>query len=237
MTQQISRRGALAAAGAAAAAVTASMVAPQAVAAAPRGRTKEELFRYDNSALVFIDYQPEMVAGVRSMNTKLMMLNARVLARFAVRAGIPVVLSTVGVKLGINHSTAAELRDEIPDVPELDRSTMNAWDDAAFREAMLKTGRRRFVMCGLWTEICLVFPVVDMQAEDLRTTFPADGVGGTTREAHDLAIQRMIQAGSAPNTTFATMAEWVLDWATPQGAILGEVGAWYGAEVAKLNLG
>ena len=108
-----------------------------------------------------------------------MMLNAQALARFAVKAGIPVVLSTVGVQAGVNQPTLPQLREEIPDLTEIDRTSMNAWDDPAFRAALLSTGRSRFVMCGLWTEICLAFPVVDMQAEDLRTTFPADAVGGT----------------------------------------------------------
>ncbi|MGW0828143.1 isochorismatase family protein [Streptomyces sp. NPDC002845] len=171
------------------------------------------------------------------MDQKLMMVNARSLARLAVRMGMPVVLSTVGVKGGVNHPTLPELRAEIPDVPEIDRNTMNAWDDDAFRQAMLKTGRRRFIMLGLWTEICLAFPVAEMQAEGLKTTFPADAVGGTSKEAHDLAVQRMIQAGSVPNMTFAQIAESGLDWSSPQGAIMTEIYTWRQAELEKLKHG
>ncbi|MEV0224732.1 isochorismatase family protein [Streptomyces sp. NPDC050704] len=235
MTKHFSRRAVMAATGGAAAAVTTSMATSRTAAAASKGRSKGELFMHDNSALVFIDYQPEMVAEVISMDTKLMMLNARVLARFAVKAGIPVVLSTVGVESGVNSPTVQELRQEIPDLPEIDRTTMNAWDDDAFRRAVLKTGRKRFVMCGLWTEICLSFPIMDMQAEDLRTAFIADAVGGQTKYAHDIAVDRMAHAGSVPNTARATLAEWSPDWASPQGPILAEVGAWYAAELAKLN--
>ncbi|MFC5639092.1 isochorismatase family protein [Streptomyces bullii] len=216
--------------------MTASVAAPQAAAAASKGGSKGELFEFDNSAVVFIDYQPEMLAEVRSMDQKLMMVNARSLARLAVKMGMPVVLSTVGVKGGVNHPTLPELRAEIPDVPEIDRNTMNAWDDDAFRRAVLKTGRRRFVMLGLWTEICLAFPIADMQAEGLRTTFPADAVGGTSKEVHDLAVQRMIQAGSVPNSTFAYIAESGLDWASPQGEIMREIYTWRQAELEKLNL-
>lgn len=235
MTKHISRRTVMAATGGAAAAVTTSVVASQTAAAASKGRSQGELFGYDNSALVLIDYQPEMVSAVISMDTRLMMLNARVLARFAVKAGIPVVLSTVAVKSGINRPTVQELRQEIPNLTEIDRSTMNAWDDAAFRKAVLKTGRKRFVMCGLWTEICLAYPIADMQADGLRTAFVADAVGGQTKYAHDIAVDRMVQAGSVPSTALATLAEWSPDWAAPQGAILAEVGAWYTAELAKLN--
>ncbi|GAB2981032.1 hypothetical protein GCM10023080_054000 [Streptomyces pseudoechinosporeus] len=237
MTKQISRRGVMAAAGGTAAAVSASVVAPQAAAAASRGKSQTEMFRFDNSAVVFIDYQPEMLEAVQSMDQKLMMVNVRSLARLAVKVGMPVVLSTVGVKGGVNHPTLPELRAEIPDVPEIDRTTMNAWDDDAFRQAMLKTGRRRFIMLGLWTEICLAFPVMEMQAEGLKTTFPEDAVGGTSKEAHDLAVQRMIQAGSVPNTTFAQIAESGLDWASPQGAIMTEIYTWRQAELEKLNQG
>ncbi|MEV7389157.1 isochorismatase family protein [Streptomyces sp. NPDC091215] len=183
MSKQISRRGVLAVTGGAAAAVTASVAGAQTAAAAPRGRSTEQLFRETNSALVFIDYQPEMLSWVRSMDTKVMTLNAGLLAKYAVRVGIPVVLSTVAVQAGYNHPMLPELRQEAPDVPVIDRSTMNAWDDDAFRRAVLATGRRRFVMCGLWTEICLAYPVVDMQAEGLKTTFVADAVGGTSKEA------------------------------------------------------
>ncbi|MGW0825199.1 isochorismatase family protein [Streptomyces sp. NPDC002845] len=235
MDKKISRRGVIAATGAGAAAATTSMVAPQAAAAASRGRSKEQLFTFDNSALVFIDYQPEMLGWVKSIDTKVMMVNARALARLAVKMGMPVVLSTIAVEMGINQPTLPELRAEIPDVPEIDRTTMNSWDDPAFRQAIRKTGRRNFIMLGLWTEICLAYPVAEMQAAGLRTTFPADAVGGVTKEAHDLAVQRMVQAGSVPNSTFALISESGLDWASPQGPIMREVAGWQLEELEKLN--
>lgn len=237
MSNQVSRRSMLAAGGGAAVAVTASVVAPQDAATASEGRSKEQLFRFDNSALVLIDYQPEMLAAVESMDTKVMMVNARALTRLAVRLEMPVILSTIGVKTGVNQPTLPELRAEIPNVREIDRTTMNSWDDAAFRKAVLKTGRRRVIMLALWTEICLAYPVVDMQAEGLKTVFAADAVGGTSRYAHDLAVDRMIQAGSVPNSTLATIAELGLDWASPQGPIMAEVVTWRQAELQKLNQG
>jgi nicotinamidase-related amidase len=235
MDKKMSRRGVIAATGAGAAAVTASMVAPQAAAAASPGRSKEQLFTFDTTALVFIDYQPEMLKAIESIDTRKMMIRARALARTAVKMGMPVVLSTIAVKMGINQPTIPELRAEIPDVREIDRTTMNAWDDPAFRRAIGQTGRRKFIMLGLWTEICLAYPVVEMQAAGLRTAFTADAVGGVTKEAHDLAVQRMIQAGSVPNTTMAQICEAGLDWASPQGPIIAEVGGWMAEELAKLE--
>jgi nicotinamidase-related amidase len=196
----------------------------------------DNLFRFDNSAIVFIDYQPEMLAAVQSMDQKLMMVNATTLARLAVKMGMPVVLSTVGVKGGVNHPTLPELRAEIPDVPEIDRNTMNAWDDEGFRRAIRETGRSSFIMLGLWTEICLAFPVAEMQAEGLKTAVPTDAVGGMSKEAHDLAVQRMIQAGSVPSTTFATIAESGLDWASEQGQIMRDIYGGRQAELEKLGL-
>lgn len=235
MEKKMSRRGVIAATGAGAAAVTASMVAPQAAAAASGGRTQEQLFTYDTTALVFIDYQPEMLKAVESSDTRKMMIRARALARMAVKMGMPVVLSTIAVGLGVNQPTIPELRAEIPDVPEIDRTSMNAWDDAAFRRAIRETGRKKFIMLGLWTEICLAYPVAEMQAAGLKTTFTEDAVGGVSKEAHDLAVQRMIQAGSVPNTTMAQICEAGLDWASPRGPIIREVGGWMAEELAKLN--
>ncbi|MEU6803375.1 isochorismatase family protein [Streptomyces neyagawaensis] len=235
MDKKMSRRGVIAAAGAGAAAVTTSMVAPQAAAAASRGRSQEQLFTFDTTALVFIDYQPEMVEAIKSIDTRKMMIHARALARTAVKMGMPVVLSTIAVEMGVNQPTVPELRAEIPDVPEIDRTSMNAWDDPAFRRAIRETGRRKFIMLGLWTEICLAYPVAEMQAAGLRTAFTTDAVGGLSKEAHDLAVQRMIQAGSVPNTTIAQFAEAGLDWASPQGPIMREVGGWMTEELAKLD--
>ncbi|WP_205856228.1 isochorismatase family protein, partial [Phytoactinopolyspora endophytica] len=225
----------IAATGAGAAAATTSMAAPQAAAAASRGHSKEQLFTFDNTAVVFIDYQPEMLDWVTSTDTRRMMVRARALARLAVRMEMPVVLSTISVEMGVNQPTIPELRAEIPDVPEIDRTTMNSWDDPAFRQAIRKTGRRNLIMLGLWTEICLAFPVAEMQAAGLRTTFATDAVGGVTKEAHDQAIQRMIQAGSVPSSAFALIAEAGLDWASPQGQIMREVGGWMLEELEKLD--
>lgn len=187
----------------------------------------------ETSVLVLIDYQAEMFSAVNSMDRALLELNVRALARSARACGVPVVLSTVGVAMGANEATVAALRDELPGVPELDRSTMNAWEDEAVRRAVGETGRRRVVFGALWTEICLAFPVLHARKEGYETYFVADAVGGTTPVAHEAAIQRMIQAGSVPLNWMGLLAEWVRDWKTPRAQPMREILRWYYGELSR----
>jgi hypothetical protein len=106
---------------------------------------------------------------------------------------------------------------------EIDRTTMDAWADRAFAEAVKKTGRRRLVMSGIVTEVCLAYAVVSVLKDGYEVTIVADAAGGLTRESHDLAVSRMIQAGAVPNTTQAMITEWFRDWAGPLAPAAREV--------------
>jgi hypothetical protein len=110
--------------------------------------------------LVLIDYQPGVMSYIRSHDPKAAELNARYLAKAAVAFDIPIILSTVGVQLGVNQPTIASLRAEIPQVPEIDRSSMDSWGDKGFVDAVKKTGRKRLVMSGILTAVCLAYPTV-----------------------------------------------------------------------------
>ncbi len=169
-------------------------------------------------AFILIDYQPEMFHGIGSSDPHAVETNVCALAKAAVAFDIPVVLSTVGVKMGVNQPTIRSLRAELPGLQEIDRSTMNAWEDDAFLKAVKATGKKRLVFCALWTEICLAYPVVEALKDDYEVTFVTDAVAGQSREEHEMAIQRMIQAGAIPNTTIAMMAEWFRDWKSPLAA-------------------
>ncbi|MGW4960670.1 isochorismatase family protein [Nonomuraea sp. NPDC004186] len=195
------------------------------------------LFSQENSMLVLIDYQPEMVNGVTSMNKDLLQLNVKALARIARLLKIPTVLTTVGVKAGVNHPTIPSLREEVPALTEYDRMTMNAWEDEPVRRAIKATGRRNVVFAALWTEICLAFPVVHAQRDGYRTMVVTDAVGGTSPAAHEAGIQRVIQAGSIPNSFLGILGEWIRDWSDPRSDAGREVVPWYWAELAKLDLG
>ncbi len=164
-------------------------------------------------ALLLIDYQPGIITFVRSSDPKAVELNARYLTKAAVAFDIPIVLSTVGVQMGVNQPTIESLRNEIPNVPEIDRSTMDSWADPTFLKAVKDTGRKRLVMCGISTEVCLAYPVVAALKDGYEVSFVADAAGGSTRETHDIAVLRMIQAGAVPNTTIAMITEWFRDWA------------------------
>ncbi|MDB5227124.1 MAG: hypothetical protein JWN78_1317 [Bacteroidota bacterium] len=173
--------------------------------------------------LILIDYQPGVMSFIRSSDPKLVELNARYLAKTALAFDIPIILSTVGVEMGVNQPTIQSLRDEIPNVPEIDRSSMDSWADANFFKAVKDTGRKRLVMCGILTEVCLAYPVVNALKDDYEVSIIADASGGSTRETHDIAVSRMIQAGAVPNTTIAMITEWFRDWSGPLAPAAREI--------------
>lgn len=195
---------------------------------------KRPVWDASDCALILIDYQHEMFSAVRSSDPKLIEANVCFLARAAKAFGIPVVLSTVGVKMGVNKATIETLRKEIPDVPEIDRSSMDAWEDAAFLSAVKGTDRRRLVMCGLWTEICLAFPAVEALASGYEVCFVADAVGGESKIEHEVAISRLTHAGAIPNTTTAMVAEWFRDWKAPLADTFREIWVPYLHEKAAI---
>ena len=160
---------------------------------------------------------------IRSHDRTLVELNARYLTKAALAFDIPIILSTVGVQMGVNQPTIASLRNEVPKLPEIDRSTMDSWGDRAFVEAVKKTGRKRLVMGGIVTEVCLAYPVVAALKDGYEVSIITDASGGITRESHDVAVLRMIQAGAVPNTTQAMITEWFRDWAGPLGSAAREV--------------
>jgi len=166
-------------------------------------------------ALLLIDYQSHSMHGIRSSDPEAVELNARCLAKAAVASGIPVVLSTIAVSLGLGKPTILALRNEVPNVPEIDRTTVDAWEDPNFIKAVRKTGRKRLVMGGVKTEASLAYTVVAALKDDYEIGFVADASGGLTKEAHDIAVLRMIQAGAVPHTTIALITEWFRDWNSP----------------------
>ena len=141
-------------------------------------------------ALLLIDYQPGVMSFIGSHNRKLVELNARYLTKAALAFDIPIILSTVGVQMGVNQPTIASLRSEVPNVPEIDRTSMDSWGDRAFVEAVKKTGRKRLVMSGIVTEVCLAYPVVAALKDGYEVSIITDAAGGLTRESHDVAVLR-----------------------------------------------
>jgi len=194
------------------------------------------VWTYQDCALVLIDYQSEILATIRSETpADLVELNVRLLARTAKAFNMPIVLSTVGVAAGINGPTHPAILSELPGVQVLDRTTMNAFEDADFREAVKKTGRKRLIFGGLHTEICLTFAAVEALKAGYDTMFVTDAVGGRSQTAHRTAIERLSQSGAVPNTALAVLCELFRDWTSPMADKAREVIGWYFAEVPKVT--
>ena len=190
------------------------------------------VFRYEDSALLLIDYQKEMFDTVRSeTSADLIDRNVRLLIQAAKAFDMPIILSTVGVEMGVNHPTRQSILDELPGVDIIDRSSMNAWEDENFHAAVERTGRKRLIIGALYTEICLAYPVVEALKEGYDVTFIVDAVGGLSQLAHQTAIDRLAHAGAVPNTSLALVTELFRDWKSPVADKAREIIKPYLAEV------
>lgn len=192
-----------------------------------RDQRTDHLLTPQNCILALIDYQPEQFGTITSTTQDRINLNVIALCRSAMKYNVPVVLSTVGVDLGANSGTVQTIRDELPGIEEIDRTGVNAWEDEDFRSTVISTGRRKVVVAGLWTEVCLAYPTLDMLAAGYDVYPVADAVGGISLDSHHWALQRMIAAGATPITAMAFGAELMRDWARTDSDNLREVMKWY----------
>ena len=170
-----------------------------------------ELLTPQNSALVFIDHQPQMAFGVQSIDRQQLKNNVVALAKAGKVFNIPTVLTAVETESFSGH-VWPELLGVFPTAKPVERSSMNSWEDAGFVEAVKATGRKKLVMAALWTEVCLAFPTIEAIQAGYEVYIVTDASGGTSPEAHDMAVQRMIQAGAVPVTWQQVMLEWQRDW-------------------------
>ncbi len=194
------------------------------------------VWTYEDCALVLIDYQKEMFEVIRSETAAdLVELHVRLLAKTAKGLGMPIVLSTVGVGFGFNGPTLPSVLSELEGVEPIDRSSMNAFEDQAFREAVKATRRKRLIIGGLHTEICLSFATVQALKDGYDVMFVTDAVGGRSQVAHRTGIERLSHAGAVPTTALAVNTELFRDWATPLAAPALEVIRWCFLEVSKLT--
>jgi nicotinamidase-related amidase len=200
-----------------------------------RNPEKDELLTPQNSVIAFIDYQPEQFSGVSSRSYEELLLNVVTLGKIARDFKLPTVLSTVGVELGVNEKTAVELKSVLNHVEEIDRTTMNSWEDPQFVEAIKATGKKKIIMAGLWTEVCVAFPTLDAIKEGFEVYPVIDAIGGVTADAHESAVQRMIQAGARPITTLQLACELQRDWARGHGNTLRSIMRGYFGELRNLK--
>jgi len=171
----------------------------------------EALLTPDNCALILIDHQAFQFAGLRSHDTQTIINNVVGLAKGAKIFGVPTLLTTVLERQG--GYILKQLQDIFPEQKPIDRTFINTWEDTRVVEWVKKTGRKKIVMAALWTEICLAMPVVQALGEGYEVYIVTDASGGVSIEAHEMAIQRMIQAGAVPITWTVMASELQRDWA------------------------
>ncbi|MFL1376707.1 hydrolase [Nocardiopsis protaetiae] len=171
----------------------------------------DALLTPQESVLLLIDHQPFQVANLHSHEPSMVVNNAVGLAEAAVLFDVPTVLTTVLAERG-GHLVQA-VQDVFPDQKPIDRTLINTWEDERVVDAVRATGRRKLIMAGLWTEICVAMPAIQAAGEGFEVYAVTDASGGVSAEAHDMAVRRMVQAGVSPLTWLAVVAEWQRDWA------------------------
>src|SRR5690242_4257386 len=176
-----------------------------------RDPVTDHLLTPQNAALVVIDYQPSQVQAVTSMDRDLLVDNMVSVARLANTFALPVVLSTVNVANG-QGPTIPELKAVLTDSPEIDRTTINSWEDIEFLQAVDATGRKKLIMAALWTEMCLVYPALDALRDGFDVYPVVDAVGGTSAEAHRAGLERIARAGAQPISWVSLAGELQRDW-------------------------
>lgn len=177
-----------------------------------RDPRQDQLLTPQNSALVIIDYQPVQVNSIASMDRQLLVNNIVGTAKAAVAYQLPIVHSTVNVKTGLNKPPIGQLRKVLGDYPTYDRTSINAWEDVEFKQAVEATGRKKLIMTALWTEACLTFPSLDALREGYEVYVVADAVGGTSVTAHEMALRRIEQAGGTVISVAQLFCELQRDW-------------------------
>lgn len=174
---------------------------------------KLELLTPHNCQVIFIDHQPQMAFGVQSIDRQTLKNNVIGLAKAAKIFNIPTTITTVETQSFSGH-TYPELLDIFPNAPLLERTSMNSWDDQKVRDALARNDRKKVVVSGLWTEVCnCTFALSAMLEGNYEIYMVADASGGTSLEAHNYAMDRMVQAGVVPMTWQQVLLEWQRDWA------------------------
>ncbi|HZR34942.1 MAG TPA: hydrolase [Nevskia sp.] len=175
-------------------------------------RSEKGLLTPDNCVVAFIDLQPQMLFGVSSHDRQTIINNNVLLAKSAQVFGVPVVLSTVE-SAAFSGNTWPQLLAALPGVTPVERSSMNSWDDKNFVAAIEKTGRRKIVLSGLWTETCVALPTIQAIHDGYEVYVVEDCCGDVSLLSHDNAMKRVYQAGAKPVTALSTLLEWQRDWA------------------------
>jgi nicotinamidase-related amidase len=170
-----------------------------------------KLYTPADSAIVFIDHQPQMLFGAANMDRATLINNVTLIAKVAKEYKVPAVLTAVETE-SFSGYVWPQLLDVFPGQAVVERTSMNSWDDAGFRKAIEATGRKNILMTGLWTEVCITWPTIEMLGQGYNIYVVEDCCGATSTPAHEAALSRMVQAGAVRVTTIAALLEWQRDW-------------------------
>ncbi|MEU8561779.1 hydrolase [Streptomyces cyaneofuscatus] len=171
----------------------------------------DALLTPEESVLVLIDHQPFQFANLNSHEPTMVVNNVVGLAKAAKAFDVPTILTTVLEERG--GLLIQGIQDVFPEQKPIDRTFINTWQDQRVVDAVKATGRKKLILAGLWTEICLAMPAIQAAGEGFDVYAVTDASGGVSAEAHDMAVRRMVQAGVVPITWMAVLGEWQRDWA------------------------
>lgn len=160
-----------------------------------RAVSEDPFLSPENSALIVIDYQPHILMGVRNIDHKDLINNMTGLIKTAVMYDLPIIFSHVGVGLNGSQPMMEELRKLAPNAVFIDRTSVNAWEEPEFVKAVAATGRKKLIMAGLWTDVCLAYPAIEAENNGYDVYVPEDAVGSITQLSHDNGMRRMENAG------------------------------------------
>ncbi|MBJ6724433.1 hydrolase [Geomesophilobacter sediminis] len=177
-----------------------------------KGGPSPRLLTPKNSMLLLIDHQPQMAFASHSIDIQLLINNVTGLAKSAKIFDVPVVLTTVAAK-SFSGPIFAPVQEVYPSTDPIDRTTMNCWEDPKVVQAVRATDRKKIIMAALWTEVCLATACLSALDDGFEVYIVTDASAGVTAEAHEMAIQRMVQAGAIPTTWLQVLLEWQRDWA------------------------
>jgi nicotinamidase-related amidase len=177
----------------------------------------DSLLRPEDSVLILIDHQPYQLANLNSHDPHMVVNNTTALAKTAQVFGVPTILTSVIQDRG--GYIFPQVTDVFSGQEVIDRTFINTWEDRKVVDAVRATGRKQLIIAGLWTEICVAMPTIQALGEGWDVTVITDASGGTSVEAHEVAIQRMIGAGANMMTWLALAAEWQRDGARMETAV------------------
>jgi nicotinamidase-related amidase len=175
-------------------------------------RSEKGLLTPDNCVVTLIDLQPQMLFGVSNFDRQTIINNNVALSKAARVFEVPVVLSTVETK-GFSGQMWPQIHAVFPQLTPIERTTMNSWDDDTFVAAVKRTGRKKIVLAGLWTETCVALPTIQAIHDGYEVYVVEDCCGDVNQLSHDNAMKRVVQAGAKPVTALSVMLEWQRDWA------------------------